>query len=252
MAMHPARFPRILRFEKPRDGDSGASPAWEELFLARTFARFVSVCEQSWYIQGNAERKGAMLEVRKARVDEFDAVLDFYMQVVDEMQGTEFDIQWRRGGHPSPAFLRESVEAGRMYIGVEGAEAEGASADAPTALASAADPVIACAMVVNHEGAPGYASVDWAADVPDEAVGVLHVVATSPAFRGRGYGRRLVLDSVELARAEGLAVLRLDTFPYNTRGRCLYESCGFTDKGTWTVNYPDMGDIQVEMYELVL
>lgn len=203
-----------------------------------------------------------MLEVRKASVDEFDAVLDFYMQVVDEMQGTEFDIQWRRGGHPSPVFLRESVEAGQMYLGVESdeaggasgvsAEAEGASADAASALASATDPVIACAMVVNHEGAPGYAAVDWAVDVPDEAVGVLHVVATSPAFRGRGYGRRLVLDSVELAREEGLAVLRLDTFPYNTRGRRLYESCGFTDKGTWTVNYPDMGDIQVEMYELAL
>lgn len=200
-----------------------------------------------------------MLEVRKASVDEFDAVLDFYMQVVDEMQGTEFDIQWRRGGHPSPVFLRESVEAGQMYIGVESGETDEASADAataladaPTALVSAADPVIACAMVVNHEGAPGYASVDWAADVPDEVVGVLHVVATSPAFRGRGYGRQLILDAIELARAEGLAVLRLDTFPYNTRGRRLYESCGFTDKGTWTVNYPDMGDIQVEMYELVL
>ena len=36
------------------------------------------------------------------------------------------------------------------------------------------------------------------------------------------------------------------------RGRRLYESCGFIDKGAWTVNYPAMGDIQVEMYELVL
>ena len=57
---------------------------------------------------------------------------------------------------------------------------------------------------------------------------------------------------MEIARADGLSVLRLDTFPYNVRGRGLYESCGFADKGEWTVYYPALGDIQVIMYELAL
>lgn len=40
--------------------------------------------------------------------------------------------------------------------------------------------------------------------------------------------------------------------PHNVRGRGLYESCGFEDKGEWTVHYPALGDIQVAMYELAL
>lgn len=52
-----------------------------------------------------------MLEARVARPDEFDAVLAFYTTMIDEMQGTDFDVQWQHGVHPSPAFLRESLEA---------------------------------------------------------------------------------------------------------------------------------------------
>ena len=56
---------------------------------------------------------------------------------------------------------------------------------------SESEPIIASAMVVNHEGAPGYDAVPWTVDAPPEQVGVLHVVATLPAFHGRGFGRQL-------------------------------------------------------------
>lgn len=183
----------------------------------------------------NARKKGAaMLEVRKARADEIDAVLDFYAKMIDGMQGTDFDVQWRHDGHPSKDFLREAVADGQMIVGV--LEGEG----------------IASAMVVNHEGEPGYEAVPWSVDAPPENVGVLHVVATLPAYHGRGFARQLLQGGMEIARADGLSVLRLDTFPYNVRGRGLYESCGFADKGEWTVYYPALGDIQVIVYELPL
>ena len=178
--------------------------------------------------------KDGALYVRKARSDEFDAVMEFYGQMIDQMQGTDFDVQWRHGGHPSPVFLRESLDAGYLYVGV--LEGEG----------------IVCAMVVNREGSPGYEAVPWGVDAAPESVGVLHVVATLPAYHGRGLARRLLQGVIEDSRACGLAALRLDTFPNNVRGRGLYESCGFTDKGEWTVYYPALGHIQVAMYELPL
>ena len=55
-----------------------------------------------------------MLEVRKARADEIDAVLDFYAKMIDDMQGTDFDVQWRHDGHPSKDFLREAVADGSI------------------------------------------------------------------------------------------------------------------------------------------
>ena len=216
-------------------------------------------------------KKGAaMLEVRVARPDEFDAVLAFYTTMIDEMQGTDFDVQWQHGVHPSPAFLRESLEAAQLIVGLLPAEeaAEkiaGADHDveaieafeaveATEAASERKEPesVIACAMVVNHEGAPGYHAVPWAVDAPPEQVGVLHVVATLPAFHGQGFGRQLVKGAADIARTRGLAALRLDTFPHNVRGRGLYESCGFSDRGEWPVHYPALGDIQVAMYELAL
>lgn len=201
-----------------------------------------------------------MLEVRVARPDEFDAVLAFYTTMIDEMQGTDFDVQWRHGVHPSPQFLRESLEAGQVIVGLlPTGEAAQAAADAKgdVAVKSTPDrgepePVIACAMVVNHEGAPGYDAVPWAVDAAPDQVGVLHVVATLPAFHGQGLGRQLVNGTAAIARSRGMTVLRLDTFPHNVRGRGLYESCGFSDRGEWPVHYPELGDIQVAMYELEL
>lgn len=188
-----------------------------------------------------------MLEVRVARPNEFDAVLAFYTTMIDEMQGTDFDVQWQHDVHPSPTFLRESLEAGQVIVGLLPAEGVEVVSEG-----SESEPIIASAMVVNHEGAPGYDAVPWTVDAPPEQVGVLHVVATLPAFHGRGFGRQLVKGAADIARAQGLVVLRLDTFPHNVRGRGLYESCGFGDRGEWPAHYPALGDIQVAMYELAL
>ena len=168
-----------------------------------------------------------MLEVRVARPDEFDAVLAFYTTMIDEMQGTDFDVQWQHGVHPSPAFLRESLEAAQLIVGLLPAEEVEVVSEG-----GESEPIIASAMVVNHEGAPGYNAVPWAVDAAP--------------------GRQLVNGAADIARAQGLVALRLDTFPHNVRGRGLYESCGFEDKGEWTVHYPALGDIQVAMYELAL
>ena len=193
-------------------------------------------------------KKGAaMLEVHVARPNEFDAVLAFYTTMIDEMQGTDFDVQWQHGVHPSPTFLRESLEAGQVIVGLLPAEGVEVVSEG-----SESEPIIASAMVVNREGANGYDAVPWAVDAPPEQVGVLHVVATLPAFHGRGFGRQLVKGAADIARAQGLVVLRLDTFPHNVRGRGLYESCGFSDRGEWSVHYPALGDIQVAKYELAL
>ena len=146
-----------------------------------------------------------MLEVRKARADEIDAVLDFYAKMIDGMQGTDFDVQWRHDGHPSKDFLREAVADGQMIVGV--LEGEG----------------IASAMVVNHEGEPGYEAVPWSVDAPPESVGVLHVVATLPAYHGRGFARAMMEAGIDVARAAGKRAVRLDTFTTNVRAQSLYE-----------------------------
>jgi ribosomal protein S18 acetylase RimI-like enzyme len=56
-------------------------------------------------------------------------------------------------------------------------------------------------------------------------------LAVSPAYQGRGAGRRLVEASVEQARGRGARKLSLRVLGFNVRARQLYESCGFRVEG---------------------
>lgn len=174
-----------------------------------------------------------VLDVRKGSADDFDAVLDFYTQMIDQMRGTDFDVRWEHGTHPSPALMRNSLAVGQLYCGWLGDE-------------------LASAMIVNHEGAQGYDAVPWQVQAEPEQVGVLHVVATLPKHHGRGFARQLMQGVIDAERAAGTKALRLDTFPFNVRGRGLYESFDFQYLGDHKVLYPELGVLDISMYELEL
>lgn len=129
------------------------------------------------------------LLTRKATMADMDAVMDFYYNMIEEMQGTDFDILWQHDKHPSDAHLRESVERGYMFIGI------------------AEDGNIATALVVNHDRAPGYEAVPWKVDAPLDELGIVHSVATRPAYHGRGYASMLMEFAIDVSRGEGLRAL---------------------------------------------
>ncbi|MFR1166541.1 MAG: hypothetical protein ACLSDQ_02325 [Adlercreutzia equolifaciens] len=54
--------------------------------------------------------------MRVARPDEFDAVLAFHTTMIDEMQAPISTCNGSAGVHPSPAFLRESLEAAQLIV----------------------------------------------------------------------------------------------------------------------------------------
>ena len=54
-------------------------------------------------------------------------------------------------------------------------------------------------------------------------------IALLPDYRGRGFGRRLMLAALEAARAYGYRQVSLTVHPQNP-ARALYESCGFVEQ----------------------
>lgn len=108
------------------------------------------------------------LLTRKATMADMDAVMDFYYNMIEEMQGTDFDILWQHDKHPSDAHLRESVERGYMFIGI------------------AEDGNIATALVVNHDRAPGYEAVPWKVDAPLDELGFVNHGAHSVYYDDLG------------------------------------------------------------------
>lgn len=174
------------------------------------------------------------VELRQALPADMEAVLGFYSRMIDEMQGTEFDILWKHGEHPSNAFLRESVEHGYMYLAI------------------ADDGCIASALVVDRTAAPGYEKVPWQVAGDPSEVGIVHSVATLPAYHGQGFASSLMRHAIEASRAQGLKALRLDTFVDNVRSHGLYRKLGFIEHGAHPVFYDDLGTIELDMFEYVL
>lgn len=60
-----------------------------------------------------------------------------------------------------------------------------------------------------------------------EGIGELKRLYVRPLFRGKGIGRKLVLQLVKDGRDLGYAKMRLDTMPYMKRARELYLAMGF-------------------------
>jgi ribosomal protein S18 acetylase RimI-like enzyme len=55
----------------------------------------------------------------------------------------------------------------------------------------------------------------------------LHRIVTNPAFRGRGYVKKIIAWACEFGRAHGKKYLRLDTGMDNRRLNEYYQECGF-------------------------
>ena len=174
------------------------------------------------------------MELRKATPADHDTVMDFYTRMIDEMAGTDFDILWKHDEHPTHASLHDAVDNGYMYLAI------------------ADDGCIASALVINHDRAAGYEKVPWVVDAPLSQVGVVHSVATLPAYHGQGFATALMEYAIASSREAGLRSLQLDTFTTNVRSHGLYDKLGFINHGAHPIYYDDLGTIDLDMFEYVL
>lgn len=174
-----------------------------------------------------------MLEVRRAKTDDLEAVTDFYHEMIDAMAGTDFDVLWVRDEHPTDEFIAEAIADGRLFIGT-------------------VDDEIACGLAVDQDPAPGFENVPWQVDVPVEDTWIVHIVATLPAHHGKGYAGQLIKGALDAAKEAGIKSVRLDTFDHNARARRLYEKAGFTDLGAYPVWYEYLDTIYPRIFEYVI
>jgi len=67
-------------------------------------------------------------------------------------------------------------------------------------------------------------------------------IAVTPAERGRGHGRAMLADLLELARAHTASCVVLEVRPSNRVAIALYERCGFARVGLRPRYYSDNGE----------
>lgn len=138
-----------------------------------------------------------------------------------------------RGAAPPPRFRRARRGDAEFLAGLA-EEAFGIYGDyRPLVLDWAADPHVEVTLA-EHDGArAGAAFLVFLrpGEAPHTRVADLLALAVGRAFRGRGLGRalleRVVARAREVARAHGIAVLRLAVAEGNLTARRLFESAGF-------------------------
>ncbi len=192
-----------------------------------------------------------MLEVRAAQPHEFEEIMRFYYEMIDRMADVEFKPGWQRDIYPTRDFIRESIDRGEMYVGFvdrslwHPAAPIGAPGRAP-------EVVMVCAMVINHETAEGYETVDWPVKASPEEVYVIHALGVHPDYQGMGYGKEAVLAAADICREKSSKAIRLDVLGNNLPAQKLYPSVGFQYVTTLKLFYEDTGLTDFLLYELAL
>ena len=146
--------------------------------------------------------------IRKATIDELDAVDRLYNELHDAKEAGLIPVIWRRGVYPSRETAREALARGDLYVLEESGRIIGSA-------------------VINQVQDEVYAGAPWQFDEPDERVCVLHTLMISPSEFGKGYARAF-LDFYEAwAREHGCPELRIDTNDRNLPAQAMYLRHGY-------------------------
>lgn len=173
------------------------------------------------------------MQIRKAEIQEYHKVREFYYTLTDAMKDAEYGPGWKKDIYPSQEFLRGSIESGELYIG----ECDGK--------------IIAC-MVLNHESNEGYQKVQWSVEANDSEVFVIHALGVHPAFSGKGVAKQMVRSVIELAQANQIKTIRLDVLKGNLPAEKAYTKIGFVCLDTIPMYYEDTGWTDYEVFEYIV
>lgn len=173
------------------------------------------------------------MQLRKAETEEFDAVRNFYWNLIDELQSRENTVGWKKDIYPTTQFLRESIENGSLYVLDDESE-------------------IIASVVLNSQWNNGYDGLPWEIDCPRESVLVPHALGVKADAQNKGIGRKVVQDIIAIARNTNKRAIRLDILCGNIAAERLYSAMGFQYVQTKDMFYEDTGWTKFAMYELVL
>lgn len=179
------------------------------------------------------DREGTMLQIKKANMESYEKVRDFYYSLTDAMEGSEFPPGWKRDVYPTQEYLCRSIKNGELFFG----DADGR--------------IVSC-MIVNHEYNDGYKTVRWSVNAEDRELWVIHALGVHPAFSGKGIAKQMVRKVIADAQKENIRTIRLDVLEGNLPAEKAYTRLGFRYLSTIPMYYEDTGWTNFKIYEYVL
>ena len=140
---------------------------------------------------------------------DFDSVCALYQHVIRAMHEKGI-AQWNWGTYPDAEQIRQSIDAGTLYVVREG--------DAAVA-----------AVTVDTAFEPEYDDINW---LFDGKPGTFHRLCIAPEKQHQGMGRAMLADMLAILRAQGCTALRCDTLAENHAALTLYQHAGMRTAGS--------------------
>ncbi len=148
--------------------------------------------------------------IRKATLDDLDAISAIYDAIHDSEEAGLAVIGWDRAIYPTRATAQASILAGDMFV----LEEEGR---------------VLAAAKINQKQEESYAQGAWTHEAADSEVLVLHTLVVHPEASGRGIGTRFVAFYEGCAARMACPYLRMDTNARNAAARALYRKLGYLE-----------------------
>lgn len=176
------------------------------------------------------------MNFQKASDADFYIIQEFYWDVIDNVHKNNIEnknLGWEKGVYPSDAFIKSSLANEELYILTEN------------------DVLYAC-VILNSNHNEGYEGCPWSIVCNDSEVLTPHALAVSPKFQGKGIGKIVVENILNIAKTENKKSVRLDIIGACKEAERLYISCGFHFVEAKDMFYEDTGWTEFKMFELNL
>lgn len=149
-----------------------------------------------------------MLNIRKAKCDDIDIVLDLYKDLIDKIKNNKFTPEWEYGIYPREEYIIDLIKSNEVYVGEIDSE-------------------IVSSIVINHKPNPGYENIKWNTDLENENVYYIHLVAVNPSHKRKGIGKEMLNFSFNQAKENSVKSIRLSVVKNNLPAENLYKKFDF-------------------------
>ncbi len=146
--------------------------------------------------------------IRKAKIEELEAIMFIIEEVVIDMQATGID-QWDNL-YPNKEVIGDDIMRGNLYVSEE-------------------DNIIKGIVALNEAQAQEYENLSWKYKSGKQLI--IHRLCVKPTCQGNGIAKSLIKFSEDFARSCEYNSIRLDTFVYNLRACKFYEQLQYEKVG---------------------
>jgi ribosomal protein S18 acetylase RimI-like enzyme len=171
------------------------------------------------------------MKLELATQNDYDAIIAFYDDVTERTPEMATYARWSKGKHPTVEGIKAYIDERSMFL-------------------YRANSVIVGAMAVTMYQGEDYHAIDWAQQMPDDQVAVIHILAVSPGVQGKGIGSEMIREAIRLAQNKGMQAIRLDALASNTPAHRLYERLGFEYRGKQHLYAENTGWTDFYFFEL--